>query len=72
MREFLFFLIEKIAERADSNIKFENSFVKTREKIKELWDYLDCDKGGFLSATEMFNQVLCFIKDEKFRNKFEI
>ncbi len=55
MREFLFFLIEKIAERADSNIKFENSFVKSREKIKELWDYLDCDKGGFLSATEMFN-----------------
>jgi len=46
MREFLFFFIEKLSALADSEIKIEHSFKDTREKIEELFEYIDCDHGG--------------------------
>jgi Ca2+-binding EF-hand superfamily protein len=68
MREFLFFFIEKLSELADSEIKIEHSFKDTREKIEELFEYIDCDHGGNVQAGEMYYAVKFFTKVEKFRD----
>ena len=57
MREFLFFMIKKLGERASAKISFPNSFLNTRKGIADLFNYLDCTGGGVIDAGMIYKGV---------------